>query len=159
MSQGSMKIADNMVVLKGEFTSDVEIITELFRRAKQNGLVSDLFLEKILEREEEYPTGLKMKISFAMPHISDGCLSPFVTIATLRNPIEFFSMDRSGDKIPVQIVLMFGVLDMKDQVQVLQSFARLFQDQDFMQSLIDSDDEREVIDKLKHRLGDLIEEI
>lgn len=159
MSQGTMKIADNMVILKGKFASDVEIITELFKRAKENALVSDLFLEKILERELQYPTGLKMQISFAMPHISDGCLNPFVTIATLESPVDFLSMDRSGEKVPVSIVLLFGVLDMKNQVKVLQSFAKLFQDQNFMQSLIESNSEMEVINKLKEKLGDLIEKI
>ncbi|MDR0648459.1 MAG: PTS sugar transporter subunit IIA [Synergistaceae bacterium] len=126
MSEPRMKSDERLVVLGGSFDGSAEVIACLAGLAKDGGFVEDLFIRKVQERETEFPTGLAMPVPLAIPHISDGCIVPFVSIATLASPVVFKSMDLSGDDVFARIVFLFGILDPKSQVAVLQKFARTF---------------------------------
>ena len=136
MSGVTMRTNESLLLLDQTFADCAQVIDALAGLAKGQGLVEDPFLEKIQQREIEYPTGLAMPIPLAIPHISDGCLQPFVSIATLKNPVIFKSMDHSGDDIPVEIVFLFGIINPQDQLPVLRQFAKSFSKREAVEKLL-----------------------
>lgn len=152
MDVPKMKTNTGLILIKQPFSSQLEIIQALSKLAHQQGLVNDIFLEKIVIREEEYPTGLELPIPVAIPHIEDGCQQPFVSIATLDQPVIFKSMDRSGDDIPVRIVFLFGITNPKEQLVVLRKFASAFSKKADMQKLLDATTSQDLLEELQQIL-------
>lgn len=156
MNEIKMKTNEDLILLNQTFTTPAEVISKLAGLAKSQGLVEDIFARKIQEREVEYPTGLPMPIPLAIPHISDGCNEPFVSIATLAEPVNFKNMDRSGDDVPVQIVFLFGIIDPKNQLAVLRKFAKAFSDKAAVGKLLAAESGAELLKELDGILEGLL---
>ena len=71
-----------------------DVIWKLYEKLLQNGKVKENFYEAVLEREREYPTGLKFeKWEVAIPHVSpEYVLESTIAIAVLDEPVEFKRM-------------------------------------------------------------------
>lgn len=156
MSELKMRTNEDLILLHQTFADSAQAIDALAGLAKAQGLVTDLYIEKIQEREKEFPTGLEMPIPLAIPHIADGCNEPFVSIATMEKPVVFKSMDRSGDDVSVQIVFLFGIIDPKSQLAVLRKFAAAFSDKAAVESLLKAESKAELLKKLDGILEGLL---
>ncbi|MDR3164199.1 MAG: PTS sugar transporter subunit IIA [Synergistaceae bacterium] len=157
MNEPKMKSNERLVVLNRSFKESAEVIACLAGLARQEGFVEDLFVKKIQERELEYPTGLSMPVPLAIPHISDGCVVPFVSIATLASPVVFKSMDRSGGDICARIVFLFGILDPKSQLAVLRKFAKAFANGNDVEKLLKSGAPGALLSELNDILNGLLD--
>ncbi|MGI6145510.1 MAG: PTS sugar transporter subunit IIA [Peptococcia bacterium] len=104
-------------------------------KALEKGFVKAEFYQDLLEREETYPTGLDTPIPMAIPHVGTHCCQSFLSLATLKTPIEFEKMDGSEGTLPVRIVIMFGIVNPNEQVEVLQKLSCLFQNKPFLEKL------------------------
>lgn len=153
MDLSGLKTNENLVLLDQTFASAEEVIDALARLAKSEGFVTNLFIEKIKEREKEYPTGLKMAKGIAIPHIEDGCLQSFVSVATLKTPVTFQSMDGSSDDVGADMVFLFGITNPREQVEVLKKFAQTFAEEEALEQLADSAHPKELLEKLNKLLG------
>lgn len=156
MGELKMKTNEGLILLQQTFKDSAEAIDTLAALAKDQGLVTDLYIEKIQEREVEFPTGLEMPIPLAIPHIADGCNEPFVSIATLAEPVIFKSMDRSGDDVAVQIVFLFGIIDPKSQLAVLRKFAAAFSDKAAVEKLLKAETKAGLLQELDGILDGLL---
>jgi len=61
-----------LVRLHQSYESSTDLISDMANLAKLQGLVDDSYLVAILEREKNYPTGLELPVSIAIPHIDTG---------------------------------------------------------------------------------------
>ncbi|MDR1019649.1 MAG: PTS sugar transporter subunit IIA [Synergistaceae bacterium] len=134
-----MRTNVRLVLLGRKFGGSADAIGQMARLALAEGFVNDLFTEKILERELEFPTGLPMPVPLAIPHVSDGCSVPFVSIAVPESPVAFKHMDCSGDEIEARIIFLFGMPDAGGQLTVLKKFARAFADGEAVGRLLASE--------------------
>lgn len=156
MSFAGLKTCKSMIITDCDAKSDTEVIARLCDLAQEQNYVNEIFKEKILEREKEYPTGLATVVPIAIPHIHDGCLSSFFSIATFENPVEFSAMDGSDEKVKTQIVFLFGITDPSYQTAVLRKFSMIFQNEEMLNSYISIKDRDLLLDKLKQDLEDYI---
>lgn len=156
MGELKMKTNEGLILLNQTFKDSAEAIGTLAKLAKGQGLVTDEYIEKIQVREEEFPTGLEMPVPLAIPHIADGCVEPFVSIATLARPVNFKSMDRSGDDVAVRIVFLFGILDPKNQLAVLRKFAAAFSDKAAVGRLLEAKTQAGLLEELDGILEGLL---
>ncbi|MEA5050466.1 MAG: PTS sugar transporter subunit IIA [Oscillospiraceae bacterium] len=131
-----MQTNAELVLLNRTYASDQDAIDELANLALKQGFVDESFITAIKKREVDYPTGLDMPVPLAIPHIEDGCKTPFVSVATLREPVNFKSMDQSGDDVKVRVVFLFGIINPKDQLAILRKFAATFADPDALNGLL-----------------------
>ena len=90
-----------------------DVIWKLYEKLLQNGKVKENFYEAVLEREREYPTGLKFeKWEVAIPHVSpEYVLESTIAIAVLDEPVEFKRMD---DESSVHVNVVFNIALGKD---------------------------------------------
>jgi PTS system galactitol-specific IIA component len=152
-----MKTNERLVLLNQRFESPEDLIDSLGGLALKEGFVEELFVRKLKERELEYPTGLPMPVPLAIPHISDGCKMPFVSISALDEPVMFKSMDCSGEQVPAKIVFLFGILDPKSQLAVLRRFARAFANGDDVGRLVTAKSPADLLRELDRILEGLLD--
>lgn len=136
-----MQTNPELVLLNRKFDTDQDVIDALANLALKQGLVDETFIAAIKKREVEYPTGLDMPVPLAIPHIEDGCKAPFASVATLAEPVNFKSMDQSGDDIPVRVVFLFGIINPKDQLAILRKFAATFSNAEALEGLLKKETE------------------
>ena len=93
------------MILTGVQAEDAEsVIRLLCDKAMDNGCIEPVFVQAILEREKEYPTGLPTMVPLAIPHIHDGCLRSFFSMAVLDEPVSFRCMGDPDEVIETRLV-------------------------------------------------------
>ena len=156
MSEPLMMINEDLILLHQNFENAQGAISTLSILAKKQGLVDETYLPAILEREENFPTGLELPVNIAIPHIDTGVKRSFVSIATLDKPVTFLNMDLSGDTLETKIIFVFGILNPKDQLEILKRFARSFAQKDKIQALADANSKKELMESLNVLLDNML---
>lgn len=127
ISQGLCSSHD-LIILNFEAKNKQQVIKELGNRVLQKGFITTDFIESVLKREDEFPTGLEFEIPIAIPHIGEHCNQSFLSFAILQKPVGFLPMDGSDKELPVEIVFLFGITNPQDQVEVLKKIIFAFRD-------------------------------
>lgn len=96
----------------------------------KKGYVKESWLEAIIAREREFPTGLMFdSIGVAIPHVDpQHILKPYIAIIKPKTTISFEPMANMVDHaIDTNLVVNLGLLKhSEDQVEVLQSMMAMF---------------------------------
>lgn len=118
----------------------------LYQEAYSKGYVSKQFLEKIKEREESFPTGLSINnYNVAIPHTDpEYVFKQFIAITTLKRPIPFQLMDDRSKKVNVKIVILLGLNEPHDQLNVLQQLIQMIQDEKKIEQIASSTSVKEI---------------
>lgn len=132
----------------------IELLTNLSRVMYEMGYVKDSFLEAVLEREENYPTGLPTNmIKIAVPHTDRGHVNkPGILIASLKEPVKFKDMGNGVDDIPVELVFMLSINTPNEHVLVLQQIIGLFCNDDALEQLKEARNPKELIAAISNNI-------
>ncbi len=149
-----LRMDKDLVLLNYQARDRRQVLQEMGRRVLDKGYITEQFIDKLLEREEEFPTGLETVSPIAIPHVEGNCLQPFLSLAVLSEPVVFLSMDGTGKKLPVSLVFMFGITNPADQVDVLSRFISSFREECNLRRLQELQDERSVVELLSDLLGE-----
>jgi PTS system galactitol-specific IIA component len=126
------------------------IITKLAHQLEAKDLVTEKFLPHVLAREEKYPTGLAAgPIGVAIPHTDSIYVKESqIAFASLAKPISFKNMVDLEQNVPVSLVFMIAMSSPHEQTALLSNLMNMFQDQQTLQQLNQSDTNKQVIDIL-----------
>lgn len=155
--QAMLKMSESLSFIQRDFRTAEELIRAAGNAAVALGYAEEGFVEDVIEREKEYPTGLNAVMPIAIPHVSTHCRESFMALVTLREPVGFEPMDGLGDQLLVQIVFVFGLLDHRDQVKVLQRLAQMFKDKEALQHLRAAETDAQGCAFVEEYLGELVE--
>jgi PTS system galactitol-specific IIA component len=132
-------------VLRLSAHSDTEVLTALAARAEMAGWVEPTFLNALLTREQNYPTGLPTAIAVAIPHADiEHVTRAGLGIALLEKPVPFGEMGGSGTTLPVKVVVLILMTDPHSQLTMLTKLIELFQTEGWFDALILASDEAEL---------------
>lgn len=117
-----------------------EAISALAEALRAAGKVHESFLDAVLEREAEFPTGLPTPgAAIAIPHTdARHCVEPAVAVGTLQDPVEFEEMGSPGSTLQVRIVFLLSVTNPQDHVEWLSRLASAFQMPQLASNLLQS---------------------
>jgi PTS system galactitol-specific IIA component len=117
-----------------------EAISVLAEALQTAGKVRESFLEAVLEREAEFPTGLPTPVvAIAIPHTdAQHCIEPAVAVGTLRDAVEFEEMGSPGSTLDVRIVFLLSITNPEDHVEWLSGLSSAFQTPELAQKLLES---------------------
>lgn len=104
-----------------------EALTTLAEALRDRGAVEASFVDAVIKREEEYPTGLMFPDGgVAIPHAdAHHCRRPAVALGLLSEPVEFAEMGGSGEeRVPVRTVVMLCVTDAGEQAPILSKLMK-----------------------------------
>ncbi|MGQ2374106.1 PTS sugar transporter subunit IIA [Companilactobacillus zhachilii] len=138
-----------------DVNTSTEIITDLADELKENNIINDKFLNHVLKREMEFPTGLATNgLGVAIPHTDSKYVNESqIAFATLKNPINFKSMVDLNKEVPVSLVFMIAMASPHEQAELLSKLMSLFQDSAELENLKSCKSKKEVIKILnKHEI-------
>lgn len=119
-----------LFVVKDTFVSDQknkeDVFKEVFSKLSAEGLVKPEFLENLLLREKNFPTGIDLSVvdpdlpNVAIPHTE----GKFVNVCQVipikcKNPITFYNMIEPQKKIEVSFLFMILNNDPEGQSNIL----------------------------------------
>ena len=145
------------MILTGVQAEDAEsVIRLLCDKAMDNGCIEPVFVQAILEREKEYPTGLPTMVPLAIPHIHDGCLRSFFSMAVLDEPVSFRCMGDPDEVIETRLVFLFGITDPSYQTAVLRKFSTIFQSEEELHQMMETKEAEKVMEQMKALLDEYL---
>ena len=109
-----------------------EILTTMAQMLLSHGIVKQDYLTGILEREQQYPTGLLVNSTgFAIPHTDSSKVNQSqICFASLKHPVIFSGMTDDKEQIPVKFIFMLAMKEPHEQVENLQNLIGLFQNEE-----------------------------
>lgn len=104
-----------------------KIMNDIFLK---KGYVKNGYLESILEREKNYPTGLMFeKHNVAIPHTNYQFINEQkIVFIRLKDKIKFGEMSSNSGKIDVKLVFMLLIKKGEEQVNVLVNLIDILED-------------------------------
>ncbi len=139
-------LKEDNIFIKKSFKDKKEALEFFSDNLMDRGKILDGFKEALLEREENYPTGLLVgDINLAIPHADHIYVKESeILLCTLENPILFQRMDKPEEVVEVSIIILLAISDPNAHIKVLQRLFSLIQDQTILKEIISEDDESKI---------------
>ena len=102
---------DTILVAELQADSPADCIRQMAEILSRQGIVKPEFVEAVLAREKEYPTGIPVGVPVALPHTdAEHCLKPAVIIGKMEQPVAFGMMGGEEDEtVDVRLVFMLSL--------------------------------------------------
>ncbi len=116
------------------------------------GIVKEDFHEAILEREQNFPTGLRLAdgSGVAIPHTDiDKVNESQIAFMSLREPVKFIEMGTDDAEVEVSIIFMLALKEAHEQLDTLQNLMQLFCDVEQMKKFQKCSNKQEYITLIK----------
>ena len=144
---------ENLIFQDLDFSTADEALEYLAGELHQQGLGVEDYVDAVLAREKEYPTGLPAKINVAIPHTDSKYVNePSVAVGILNQPVQFKSMENPDNILDVQIIMMLAIKDPNNQIEFLQSVISLIQDESALEDILSSGDKNKIKEILENYL-------
>lgn len=156
MEATGLNTNQDMIVTGLEAKDAESAIRKLCALAMKMQYIEPVFITALLEREKVYPTGLPTGIPIAIPHIHEGCLKSFFSMAVTKEPVAFGCMGEPNEKIETRLIFLFGITDPSRQTEVLKKFCNIFQNDKVMKELLLVSDRQALLKRMKELLGDYL---
>lgn len=149
-----MELEKELMMIDLEADSKEQVLTVLGSQLMKSGFVKDGFIDSILKREENYPTGLPTEpFGVAIPHTdADMVNDSTIAFASLKQPVQFSMMGNNDVPVNVKLVFMLALKNPDDQLEMLQKLVELFQDPDVLTKLAETKDANTVNELVGHRV-------
>lgn len=141
------------LVIHGSASSDKEAISLCGNALLEAGLVGKSFIEKCLEREVEYPTGLPTDIPTAIPHCKDASIvENSICFLKLDRPVNFRRMDDDEESVDTSLVFNMAIKNPDEHVEALQKLMEFLGDAEMLEKCSNLPDEA-VITYFEEHIG------
>lgn len=119
-----------------------DAIRQLGETLVSAGYAKDSYVDVVLEREKNYPTGIEFPLcGVAMPHGEpDEVLGAAIAIGRCVSPVPFKRMEDFSQEVDVRLVAMLAVADPSEHLDVLGKLIAAFSDEETCAALLSSDD-------------------
>lgn len=114
-----------------------EYFQKIYQKLKQLNYIEGDYLNAIIEREKEYPTGLQTPFfNVAIPHTEPQFIKkPFIYMIKLKTPIAFGQMGTTDTLIDVDCTFVLGMEKGADQLVILQNLMDMFSNEEVMNNI------------------------
>ncbi len=119
----------------------------------EEGYAEAGYVEALIEREQEFPTGVDIRgVGIAIPHTdADYVKKAGMALAVLENPVSFYRMGREEELVEVQLVFMLAIENPEAHLSYLKQILAVIRDTDVLKKLTEAKDKSEVIEIIKQK--------
>lgn len=144
-------VKNSLLFPKQDFKNFEEIIKFVGERLEREGYVKDTYIEAVISREKEFPTGLEMLTGgISIPHTDRNHVNKsIISVVTLKQPIEVHSMINPSDKVKVTIFFVLAIENPDGQIKILQKLMNILQDKKFKEEIESATNEEELLSILE----------
>lgn len=141
---------ENLIILDLDVNTAEECIQEAGEVLLKNGYVNEGYVEAVIAREKQYPTGLQgNKIAIAIPHTEVEFVNkPAVGVIVPKQPIKFCAMGTKDEYLDCELIFPLVVKNPHMQVEMLKRMMKVMQDSDLLEKVKNSKSKEEVIQLL-----------
>ena len=134
-----------------------EVMKKLGGAFIENGYAHESYIDALIAREKEFPTGLDVNgIGVAIPHTDVSHVKKQgVAIAVLKQPVDFIQMGSDDDIVKVQLIFMLAVVDPSAHLERLQRILQVIQDTEVLEKLLKVKDQKQIIEIIKEKEREL----
>ena len=143
---GEIKILESCIDLNLAADTKEGVITSLAGRLAEQGFVDSKYVDKVVQREQEYPTGLIFPgIQIALPHgRSEHVKTSAIAVGRCVKKPEFANMEDFSQKIKVDMVVVLAIKDPDRHLIILNNLIELFTSNENCKVLLGCDSSAEV---------------
>lgn len=125
---------EELIILNLEAKDDKDAIRQLANRLFKAGYVKESFIEAIIEREANYPTGLSSgDMGVAIPHTDATHVNKAaLAIGILKEPVKFHMMGMPEESVSVNIIFMMAIDEPSKHLEMLKTLMTIFQQNDLL---------------------------
>ena len=134
--------------------TNTEVLTAMADYLCEKGVVKDTYCQAILDREQNFPTGLFTGgINVAIPH-ADICHVNEASscVGVLKEPVSFRTMDEPDNEIEISLVIMLALMEAHGHIDMLKKIIGLIQDQETVKEIVESGDADKIYGIIKKYL-------
>jgi len=149
--RGMASLLHEELVLLDYQADDAEmLLTRLAGVLQQQGYVKESYRQAILDREQEFPTGLNTPgVQLAMPHAAPQHVNEAaILVAKLARPVMFKEMGNSGKDVSASLIFMLAVTDPKAHLETLSKLMSIFSQEEKLLDVYQSNDAKALLGKL-----------
>lgn len=108
-----------------------DCIKQLAALMQRNGYIGEDYVDCVIQRENEYPTGLPTDgVQVAIPHSNKGTVyKTGIGVAVLKSPVSFFNMVDKSEALNVELVFMIANTDPDKQLSDLRKLMCCFSEE------------------------------
>jgi PTS system galactitol-specific IIA component len=119
------------------------------------GFVKETYVDAVLARETEYPTGLRLDgMALAMPHTSGVHVNrPAIGVAKLKKPVIFGHMGDNETKVEAEMLFIMAVEDPNEHLETLRKVMKVFADQESLALFRAADDSESLFQVTERLIG------
>lgn len=138
MRMSKIVFDESVILLDVEAETKEEVLETVAQNLLDKGLVKESFVPAIIDREKEFATGLPTAgVSVAIPHTDvEHVNQKTISVALLKEPVDFVIMGDDSQTTPVQIVFMLAMDESHSQLSLLQKLMQVFQNEETLKYLI-----------------------
>lgn len=131
-------LSEELFVTGLQFDTKEDVLRHLSQMLHSRDLVKESFFQGIIDRENEYPTGIRTKtVQVAIPHTHpDHVLRSSLAVAVLPSPVSFRDMIDGESEVQAQLVFMFAMSEASKHVKLMQQIMSLFQNDSQMEAFL-----------------------
>lgn len=134
-----------------------DVMQKLGKKLIDTGYTKDSYVDALITREKEFPTGLDIDgVGVAIPHTDVSHVNEAaIAIGVLRNPVTFIQMGSDDEEVDVKLVFMLAVKDPNAHIDELQRILAIIQDKEVLEELVNVKDTEKIIDVIKEKENSL----
>ncbi|MGX7107398.1 PTS sugar transporter subunit IIA [Hutsoniella sourekii] len=142
-------INDDLIFLNETFNDSSELFDFVAGESTKLGLSKDTYAQALKDREIEFPTGLQLEnYGVAIPHSDSVHINEeFIAVVTLKEPVEFKSMEDPDQSVETRLVFVLGLTKAEDQLSTLQTIIQLIQDESALEGILGAKTKEELLNK------------
>ncbi|GHU63382.1 PTS galactitol transporter subunit IIA [Clostridia bacterium] len=147
------KLEKSFIFARLEVESYQEIMSKMGGELVKRGYAKESYIEALIKREEEFPTGLDVDgVGVAVPHTDvEYVKRAGIAIGILKRPVTFKMMATDDEFVDVRIVFMLAVVDPHKHLDQLQRIFTMIQDKKFLEQLLTAKDTTEIIEVIRKK--------
>ena len=143
-------VKEELIVLNLDSADRTELFKQMANIFSDKGYVKEGFYDFIVEREENYPTGLDLGThTVAIQHGNPEYIKQsFISVVTLKQPIKMKKMEDVDEEIDVDLFFILGLNDGTQHLQILKQVIGLIQQEAFVKDIQSAKSSKEVMEKI-----------
>ena len=130
-----------------------DVMTELGTIMIQEGYAKETYIDALIAREKEFPTGLDINgVGVAIPHTDVSHVNKeAIGIAVLKKPVTFLQMGTDDEEVKAQLVFMLTVVNPNAHMEQLQRIIQIIQDTEVLKQLLNTEEKQQIIEVIKEK--------
>lgn len=147
------ELKESLILTDLDAKSYQDVMQSLGQVLIDEGYCKESYIEALIKREEEFPTGIDINgIGVAIPHTDASHVNHHgVAIAGLKQPVAFIQMGTDDEPVDVRLVFMLAVVNPNEHIGDLQRILEIIQDPKVLEQLQQAKDDQSVIQIIKEK--------